>query len=178
MGIAVRRAVEPDLQLSALALDSMGQKRETETASRSGGQFVKRHSLSLTAAGLVITWVLLYAGADPRTHLGSFFGNAVADWTGVVVTVVATKYLYETGATGKRHPGSPSQSRLRELVHNHTLTIFLLLTGIAWVILYENMDSETKWGQVVGNIVSEWTQILGLVLMTKRLIERKSSHRQ
>jgi hypothetical protein len=27
---------------------------------------------------------------------------------------------------------------------------------------------------VVGNIVSEWTQILGLVLMTKRLIEPHS----
>ena len=29
-------------------------------------------------------------------------------------------------------------------------------------------------GQVVGNIVSEWTQILGLVLMTKILMERHS----
>ena len=156
----------------------MGQKRETETASRNAGPFVKRHSLSLTAAGLVVTLILLYAGADPRTHLGSFFGNAVADWTGVVVTVIATKYLYEAGSKGNRHPGTPSQSRLRQLVHTHTLTIFLLLTGIAWVILYEKMDSETKWGQVVGNIVSEWTQILGLVLMTKRLIERKSSDRR
>jgi hypothetical protein len=36
------------------------------------------------------------------------------------------------------------------------------------------MDANAKWGQVVGNIVSEWTQILGLVLMTKRLIERHS----
>ena len=36
------------------------------------------------------------------------------------------------------------------------------------------MDSESKWGQVVGNIVSEWTQVLGLVLMTKRLIESRS----
>lgn len=29
-------------------------------------------------------------------------------------------------------------------------------------------------GQVVGNIVSEWTQILGLVLLTKRLLETGS----
>jgi len=36
------------------------------------------------------------------------------------------------------------------------------------------MDSEAKWGQVVGSIVSEWTQIIGLVLLTKRLIERHS----
>jgi hypothetical protein len=36
------------------------------------------------------------------------------------------------------------------------------------------MDSEAKWGQVVGNIVSEWTQIFSLVLMTKVLIEPRS----
>jgi hypothetical protein len=36
------------------------------------------------------------------------------------------------------------------------------------------MDPNSKWGQVVGNIVSEWTQILGLVLLTKRLMERGS----
>jgi hypothetical protein len=42
------------------------------------------------------------------------------------------------------------------------------------VILYIAMDSESKWGQVVGNIVSEWTQIFGLVLLTKHMIERHS----
>jgi hypothetical protein len=36
------------------------------------------------------------------------------------------------------------------------------------------MDFEAKWGQVVGNVVSEWKQIIGLVLLTKRLIERYS----
>jgi hypothetical protein len=36
------------------------------------------------------------------------------------------------------------------------------------------MKSETKWGEVVGNIVSEWTQILALVLLTKHLIEKHS----
>ena len=35
----------------------------------------------------------------------------------------------------------------------------------------------SKWGQVVGNLVSEWTQILGLVLMTKRLMEVGSKSR-
>jgi len=52
--------------------------------------------------------------------------------------------------------------------------MFLVLTGIGWIVLYTSMDSEAKWGQVVGNIVSEWTQIFGLVLLTKRLIERHS----
>ena len=36
------------------------------------------------------------------------------------------------------------------------------------------MNPDAKWGQVVGNLVSEWTQILGLVVLTKRLIERGS----
>jgi hypothetical protein len=36
------------------------------------------------------------------------------------------------------------------------------------------MNPDAKWGQVVGNIVSEWTQILGLVVLTKKLIERGS----
>jgi hypothetical protein len=36
------------------------------------------------------------------------------------------------------------------------------------------MDPNAKWGQVIGNIVSEWTQIFGLVLLTKRMIEHHS----
>jgi hypothetical protein len=46
-----------------------------------------------------------------------------------------------------------------------------VITGIGWVVAFRAMDPASKWGQVVGNIVSEWTQILGLVLLTKRLIE-------
>jgi len=40
------------------------------------------------------------------------------------------------------------------------------------------MDSQAKWGQVVGSIVSEWVQIAGLVFLTTRLIEKgsKESH--
>ena len=60
------------------------------------------------------------------------------------------------------------------VLRDHSLSIFLLITGLGWVALYVRMDSEAKWGQVVGNIVSEWTQIFGLVLLTKRLIERHS----
>jgi hypothetical protein len=59
-------------------------------------------------------------------------------------------------------------------MRDHSLSLFLVLTGLAWVTLYVSMDSESHWGQVVGNIVSEWTQIFGLVLLTKRLIERHS----
>jgi hypothetical protein len=47
-------------------------------------------------------------------------------------------------------------------------------TGIGWTWLFARSDAESRWGQVIGNIVSEWTQLLGLVLMTKRLMEDKS----
>ena len=64
----------------------------------------------------------------------------------------------------------------RGLVHRAgaSLSIFLVVTGACWVALYSHMNSEAKWGQVVGNIVSEWTQTFGMVLLTKRLIERHS----
>jgi hypothetical protein len=62
-------------------------------------------------------------------------------------------------------------SAILEFLREHSLTIFLVITGIGWVVAFRAMDPNSKWGQVVGNIVSEWTQILGLVLMTKRLIE-------
>ena len=143
------------------------------THSRRHG-FIHQHSLSIASVGILLSWMLLYSIFSPGTHMGSFFGNAIADWSGVVVMVVATKYLYERGsAESRRAPRSlrgPVWERLRE----HSLSIFLLTTGIGWVILYASMDSEAKWGQVVGNIVSEWTQIFGLVLLTKRLIERGS----
>jgi hypothetical protein len=143
-------------------------------ASRRKAGFLKHHALSLTAIGILLLWVALYFNTDPKTHRGSFFGNAIADWSGVVVTVVATKYFYEIGSVESRQPSRRLQNRVIETVRDHSLTIFLGLTGAGWTLLYLRMDSEGKWGQVVGNIVSEWTQLLGLVLLTKRLIEEKS----
>jgi len=138
------------------------------------GGFVKHHALSLAAIGILILWIVLYTYADPKTHRGSFFGNAIADWTGVVVTVIATKYFYEVGSAESRKPGRRLPNRLFQILRAHSLTLFLTITGIVWLVIYLKMDSEAKWGQVVGNIVSEWTQLLGLVLLTKRLIEDKS----
>src|SRR5206468_5772890 len=53
--------------------------------------FVHRHSLSLTAIGILILWTVLYIYADPTTHLGSFYGNAIADWSGMVVDRKSTR---------------------------------------------------------------------------------------
>ena len=119
-------------------------------------------------------WIVLYIVSDPSKHLGSFFGNAIADWSGVVVMMFATKYLYERGSAESRRPPRALLSPTWERLRDHSLSIFLLVTGVGWTVLYVLMDSESKWGQVVGNIVSEWTQVLGLVILTKRLIERHS----
>jgi peptidoglycan/LPS O-acetylase OafA/YrhL len=134
-------------------------------------QFLRKHSLSMSALGIVILLIALYSSADPSTHLGSFFGNAIADWTGVFVTILMTKHLYEKGSAESKQPKGIMPSVVMEFLREHSLSIFLLITGIAWVVAFRAMDAESKWGQVVGNIVSEWTQIFGLVVLTKRLIE-------
>ena len=134
-------------------------------------KFFRTHSLSLTALGVVVLLIALYCWSNPSTHLGSFFGNAIADWTGVFVTILMTKHLYEKGSSESKQPKGKLPSAVMEFLREHSLTVFLLITGIAWVVAFRAMNPGSKWGQVVGNIVSEWTQILGLVLITKRLIE-------
>ncbi|HYM25418.1 MAG TPA: hypothetical protein VEU08_19505 [Vicinamibacterales bacterium] len=41
---------------------------------------------------------VLYVESDPSTHIGAFYGNALADWLGTFVIVLATKYFYEIGS--------------------------------------------------------------------------------
>jgi len=142
---------------------------------RKNESFIRHHSLSLATAAILLLWICLYAVSDDSTHLGSFFGNAIADWSGVLVTILATKYMYEKGSAESRQPPQPEWfGSVWKQVRDHSLTIFLLITGAAWIAVYLKMDSEGKWGQVIGNIVSEWTQIFGLVLLTKKLIEPHS----
>ena len=136
--------------------------------------FLRQHSLSIASVSILILWICLYSVSSNTTHIGSFFGNAIADWSGVVVMVFSTKYLFEKGSAESRRPPRNLLSPIRQRLRNHSLSLFLIVTGIGWIALYTSMDSEAKWGQVVGNIVSEWTQIFGLVLLTKRLIERHS----
>ncbi len=134
----------------------------------------RKHSLTLVASAILILWILLYARSSPQTHAGSFFGNAIADWTGLVVMVLATKRLYEKGSAESKQPRGLLPNRVEEALREHSLSIFLVITGAGWVALFVHMDAQGKWGQVVGNIVSEWTQVLGLVLLTKRLVEAGS----
>jgi hypothetical protein len=141
------------------------------TSTGRSNYFLHQHSLSLAALAVVILLIALYSVSNPDSHWGSFFGNAIADWTGVLVTVVMTKHLYEKGSAQSKQPKGKVPSALTEFLREHSLTLFLVITGIGWVLAFRAMNPTSRWGQVVGNVVSEWTQILGLVLMTKRLIE-------
>jgi hypothetical protein len=144
------------------------------TNRRKKSSFLRRHSLSIVSLGILCTWIVLYSRFGPSSHLGSFFGNAIADWTGVAITVLATKYMYEKGSAESRQPPRGPFAGVYEKLREHSLSIFLLATGIGWAVLYGFVNSEGKWGQVVGNIVSEWSQLLGLVLLTKGLFEARS----
>jgi hypothetical protein len=136
--------------------------------------FLYEHSLSIASIAIVTLWIVLYSVSKPSTHIGSFFGNAIADWTGVVVTVLATKYLYERNSAESRPLPKTALKPALEFMRDHSLSIFLLVTGIGWIVLFIAMDANSKWGQVVGNIVSEWTQIFGLVVLTTHMIEKHS----
>ena len=133
--------------------------------------FFKRHSLSIIASAITLTWLVAYIFSDPQKHVGSFFGNAIADWSGVVMTVLCTKRLFEKGSRESKKPHDEGLPPVRKFVVDHSLSIFLILSGLAWTILFAMQDPNGKWGQVVGNIVSEWTQQLGLVLLTKKFVE-------
>jgi hypothetical protein len=141
---------------------------------RKRGSFWHEHSLSIASISLLALFIIAYSLSDPNTHLGAFFGNAVADWSGSVVIILGTKFLLETGSAESRPALRHLKNPSFRFLYRHSLLLFLIVTGIGWVILYIRMNSQSKWGQVVGNIVSEWLQMGGLVFLTKRLIERGS----
>lgn len=146
-------------------------RKRTTTKSRS---FFAEHSLGIVVVTIVLALLALYARSDPETHWGAFFGNAIADWTGLFVFVIFTKYFYEIGSGESRKPILDSANPLKLIWEEHSLTIVLVLTGAGWLWLDSRLDPTSRWGQVVGNMVSQWTQILGIVWLTKRLIERGS----
>jgi hypothetical protein len=136
--------------------------------------FLREHSLSLTVAVILLFFVVMYAASDPSTHAGTFYGNAIADWLGVLVFVVATKYFFEIGSGESRTPSSRVHIRLGRFLVKHSLTIVLLISGLGWAYAYARSDVNGKAGAVVGNILSAWAQVLGLVVITKYARERGS----
>ena len=137
-------------------------------------RFLHDHSLTLVSLLVLGMWIILYRQADPETHVGAFYGNAIADWSGTVLIVMATKWLFERGSTESKKAPRHFKNRLREFLVEHSLTLFIIASGIGWIALYSALNPMDKWGQVVGNIVSEWSQVLGMVLFTKVLVERGS----
>ena len=93
--------------------------------SRKSESFLHEHSLSLSALAVVILLIVLYRWSNPSTHLGSFFGNAIADWTGVFVTVVMTKFLYEKGSAKSKQPKGKVPSAILEFLVNTRSLWFL-----------------------------------------------------
>lgn len=135
--------------------------------------WLHEHSLSIVSILLLLGWIAAFS----RTTSGrwnDFFGNSIADWSGSVVIILGTKFLYEIGSAESRPFKSWKGNRWLDFLFEHSLLIFLAVTGIGWLVCYLRMEPNGKWEQVVGNIVSEWLQIAGLVFMTKRLIERGS----
>lgn len=130
-----------------------------------------RHSLSIVAAALLVVWIAGYILLGPKSHLGAFFGNAVADWSGSLLIIVGTTFLYEVGSADSNAVRGRKRNYWLELVHKHSLLLFIIVTGIGWAVLFSQMDPGSKWGQVVGNLVSEWVQMAGLVFLTKWLVE-------
>jgi hypothetical protein len=116
----------------------------------------------------------MYVKSDPKTHLGTFYGNAIADWLGVLVFVVATKYFFEIGSGESRAPTSRPHVRAGRFLVRHSLSIVLGITGVGWAVAYAHSDVDSKAGAVIGNVVSAWAQVLGLVLITKYARERGS----
>ncbi|MFN2475061.1 MAG: hypothetical protein ABR526_01800, partial [Chthoniobacterales bacterium] len=100
-----------------------------KTKKRTKLGFLAHHSLSLVAILLLAGWLIGYVYLDPKTHLGSFFGNAIADWSGSVVIILGTKFLYEVGSAESR-PFKKAQERWPSLafVQKHSLLLFLLIT--------------------------------------------------
>jgi hypothetical protein len=138
---------------------------------KSKSHWLARHSLSVVAGILLIVWFVGYVYLDPQSRLSAFCGNAIADWSGSLVIILGTKFLYEIGSRESRPLHGRSKNPVWELLREHSLLLFLFVTGVGWTILYLKMNPEGKWGQVVGNIISEWVQMAGLVFLTKRLVE-------
>jgi len=69
----------------------------------------------------------------PDPHPGSFLGTPVADWTRLLMTVLATKCMYEKGSVQSKQPPRPAVGLVWEWLRDPALTIFLSVTRAGWV---------------------------------------------
>jgi len=133
------------------------------------------HSLSFVVLAIVLAWIFLYWKSDYTSHRGTFYGNAIADWSGAWIILIVTKFLHERGSTESR----PFQDRVKtpwlRFIAEHSLSLFLLLCCVTTGMIFLRMDPNSKWGEVAGNLLSQFVQLLGLVLLTKKLFEKAPS---
>lgn len=138
--------------------------------------FWHEHSLSILAIAILSTWIIASQFVDDQSHWGAFFNNAIADWSGVVAVVLATKYLYEKNSSESNEPPPepPEKPRWKQLLIEHSLSLFFGITSLGILIVYINLDTQSKAGEITGNILSEWIQTIGLILLTKKFVEIRS----
>lgn len=131
-----------------------------------------RHGLSVVAAALLALWFCGYIWLDPHSHLSAFCGNAIADWSGSLVIILGTKFLYEVGSRESKpfHSQKFHHPAVR-LLAEHSLLIATGLMALAAGLAFWQMSPDSKWGEVMGNLLSEGVQMAGLVFLTKRLVE-------
>jgi hypothetical protein len=132
------------------------------------------HSLGLVILAILALWIDLYWHSNPNSHLGTFFGNAIADWLGAWIILMVTKFLHERGSTQSRPFEDLATTPFTRFLSEHSLSLFLLICCTVSAVLFFRMDPASRWGAVAGNILSQFVQLLGLVLLTKKLFERNS----
>ena len=143
-------------------------------SSKSPLPFWRRHSLSLTVFGILLMWIFLYRESDPTTHRGAFYGNAIADWMGALLIILVTKFLHERGSLESRPFEDYAKTPWTRFLVEHSLSLFLTAVCVGVGIWFYRSDPNAKWGTVAGNLLSQFIQLLGLVLLTKKLFETKS----
>jgi hypothetical protein len=124
--------------------------------------------------GIVALWLILYAASDPNSHAGAFYGNAIADWSGAWVIIIVTKYLHEKGSTESRPFLDRAKTPIARFLAEHTLSLFLFACCAVCGVTFWHMDPNSRWGTVAGNLLSQFIQLFGLVLLTKKLFEKGS----
>jgi peptidoglycan/LPS O-acetylase OafA/YrhL len=152
--------------------------RSASHRSSSSQPFWRRHSLSVIVFAILLLLTALYAASDPNTHLGAFYGNAIADWFGALLIIIVTKRLREQHSCESRPVTIRAKTLWGRLWAEHSLSLFLGIFLIVTTVAYLRHDPNSKWGAVLGNLVSQVVQLLGLVLLTKRLIEQGSKESQ
>jgi hypothetical protein len=85
--------------------------------------------------------------------------------------IVADQIFLRNRFIRKPSGARPRSQPLTGTPRGHSLLLVIIVTGLGWAALFLRLNPESKWGQVVGNIVSEWVRMGGLVFLTKRLGE-------